>query len=191
VRCPWCHERLQPEAASRCEACGTAAHAECAAEHGGCAIPACARQAPRVPGPALVRPPRQPRSALRGPLGGFLVTVLLGLSLFGGALRSPEPLFVPRLRQREVAPDGRHEVLLWSRLAWPPRESDPRLVVFMEVRQRIDLDGSVVVDRRSFELPQASRLRPARVVWGHDRVDVEEYDRDTVGRVQLRRPIVR
>ncbi|MEK7329398.1 MAG: hypothetical protein AAB113_01210, partial [Candidatus Eisenbacteria bacterium] len=58
-------------AIARCEGCGTAAHAECVAENGGCSVQGCAKQAPGKPREKLsihVEPrPTPPRRLSRRP----------------------------------------------------------------------------------------------------------------------------
>lgn len=161
-------------AVTRCEGCGTAAHADCVAENGGCSIQGCSKQAPGKPRPKLsiqleprkaapTRPAR--RRALRSVA---LASLLAGVAMsVGTALLAPQPLLEPRLHQRATSPDGGHEVLLWKRVAWPPLGGDdPWLLVHVDL-----LESGTLVGRSEVRV-RASRLAGATIRWDEHRVDV-------------------
>lgn len=72
TRCALCHDDLTPGAAQGCPVCGTATHAECAAEAGGCPTLGCRGVA------LLARPEPAPRGG-RGPAAGA-ASLLLGFA---------------------------------------------------------------------------------------------------------------
>ncbi len=81
-RCPYCHEEFalasgsEPDERVACEGCGTAHHAECFAENGGCSSLGCERAVARVQG------------------GGSVPVGLLGERLRQGPRASSEDRFV-------------------------------------------------------------------------------------------------
>lgn len=160
-------------AVTRCEGCGTAAHAECVAENGGCSIQGCSKQAAGKPREKLsihVEPRPPARRSGRRVVGYLLLGIIAAPCLLLSALQvvtSGEPAVFPRLRQQLWSPDGRDQVQVWTRLAWPPWGGfDPAIVCFVDHRAS---DGALH-QRVTLDFEEATDLGEVRVDWARARI---------------------
>lgn len=81
LRCAWCHDRIAPALARRCDGCNTLLHFDCAAQNGRCVSPGCPHQAaPQI----RVRPRRRLEPRWAGLLAACatLTALLSGAAVF-------------------------------------------------------------------------------------------------------------